>query len=136
MVDFKEMLKRDKAKREAQEDPVDKSQWVEPTGPERERLYVLAEELMEVALEAGQMAMKTLRFGFDETYPGQFTDLSIEENRRKFLTNNERLEQEIGDVLGIVQLMIEAGDVSEVNIDEARALKMGKMKTYTKRQGT
>ena len=101
---------------------VDKSQWIEPDAGERERLYVLAEELMESALLAGQMAMKTLRFGYAERYPEQL------------LANRERLEHELGDVLGVVQLMIDAGDVSELAIQDATAAKAEKLKVYTMKQ--
>lgn len=102
-----------------------KDAWIEPDVEERERLYILIEELNEaqqVFSAAQHIAMKVLRFGFDEVYPKTQTD------------NRERLEQELGDVLAVIEMMVRAGDVSEARISKASEAKNGKLKHFTRNQ--
>lgn len=92
----------------------------EPPEADRERLYLFAEECM----EAAEMAMKVLRFGWEDRYPGD------PEKR----SNRARLEQEIGDVLVGIQLMLDAGDVDQTKLELAKQRKQRKLKTYLSRQ--
>jgi len=93
--------------------------WIEPSEASRERLYVLAEELG----EAQQIAMKVLRFGWHEFYT------------KVDATNKARLESELGDVLAMISLLIEKGDIGAPELLKARELKYEKLKRYTKHQG-
>jgi len=61
-----------------------------------ERLAILAEECGETA----QAAMKIIRRGFDRKHP-----------RKQGLTNRGHLEDEIGNVLNAIDMMVDAGDV-------------------------
>ena len=74
-------------------------EWIEPDEEERERLYWLAEELVESLVEAHKLTMKILRFGYDEVYPKTLTD------------NRKRLEEEVGDILGVINTMCNRGDL-------------------------
>lgn len=93
-----------------------RKEWVEPSGEERERLYILAEELN----EAQHIASKVLRFGYQETYPKTQT------------TNQARLEEEIGDVLAMVESMVREGDLDKDKIEAARESKLAKLKSFTR----
>ncbi len=95
--------------------------WIEPNEKERERLYILIEELNEaqqIFSRAQHIAMKVLRFGFDEVYPKTETD------------NRSRLEEELGDVVAMIEVMVRAGDLSENNIEAARENKFEKLKRF------
>ncbi|MCP4878283.1 MAG: hypothetical protein GY896_22755 [Gammaproteobacteria bacterium] len=98
-----------------------RTRWVEPNERERERLYILIEELNEagqIFSRAQHIAMKVLRFGFDEVYPKTETD------------NRARLEEELGDVAAMIEIMVLAGDVSATNIVLARKAKFEKLKRF------
>lgn len=96
------------------------TEWIEPTEQERERLYWLAEELIEAIVETHKLSMKTLRFGYNEVYPGTRTD------------NRIRLQEEIGDLLGVVDLMCEHGDLNIEELIKQRIRKVCKLKSYTR----
>lgn len=96
------------------------TEWIEPTEEERERLYWLAEELIETLVEAHKLSMKTLRFGYNEVYPETRTD------------NRKRLEEEVGDILGVVDLMCEHGDLDTDALIEQRVKKVEKLKSFTR----
>lgn len=99
--------------------------WIEPTKPERERLYILIEELNEVSQVfnlARHIALKVLRFGFDEVYPKTKTD------------NRARLEAELGDVLAVIDRMLTSGDINQLNLEHARVAKHKKLQRYTRDQ--
>lgn len=68
------------------------------------------------------MCSKILRFGYHEHYA------------KADATNRQRLEQEMGDVLFAVELMIDAGDVSKTDVKEARKAKREKAKLFLKHQ--
>ena len=82
---------------------------------EIERLAILAEECAEVT----QMVGKILRFGYDNVHP-RMPELG---------TNAQRLEEELGNVLNIIDMMADAGDISKPRI---RRLKTTKRKTIGK----
>ena len=94
--------------------------WIEPTEEERERIYWLAEELIESLVEAHKLTMKVLRFGYDEVYPKTLTD------------NRKRLEEEIGDILGVVDMMCEHGDFDADALIEQRVTKVEKLKRFAR----
>lgn len=64
------------------------------------RLDHLTTILMEECAEVAQRASKAARFGFGEIQPGQF------------LTNAERLEQEMTDLLTVYQMLANEGVVA------------------------
>lgn len=75
---------------------------------EQHLLTVLAEECAEVA----QRAAKAARFGMDEVQPGQD------------LNNKQRIEQELGDLLGVADMLWLRPD------EKARAAKPGRVERY------
>lgn len=100
-------------------------EWEEPLTSERERLYILVEELNEciqIFNRTIHISMKVLRFGYDEVYPKE----------RK--TNRKRLEEEIGDVIAMIELMIHQNDLSLKSIRQAEKAKLAKLVRYTRSQ--
>lgn len=85
-----------------------------PEEYERELLTILIEECAEVQ----QRATKLLRFGRDETQPGQPE------------TNRTRLSTEMGDLLAIYESCVEAGLISEEIVREQMPKKKVKMAKY------
>ena len=75
---------------------------------EVERLTLLIEECAEVT----QRATKIIRYGYQSKHPTGDYD------------NKEMLEQELGDLIGILDLMIANGDVSDGAIKVARGQKL------------
>lgn len=71
---------------------------------ETERLAILSEELGEVL----QVIGKTLRHGYESRNP-------LEEDSQ---TNRRLMEKELGDVMNIVRMMYEAGDIIETAVVE------------------
>jgi hypothetical protein len=66
---------------------------------EEHLLVILSEECNEV----GQRASKALRFGLDEIQAGQH------------LTNAERITQEMNDLIGVFQMLVNEINVPEIN---------------------
>ncbi len=85
-----------------------------PTDREREILTILIEE----AAEVQQRATKALRFGLAEIQPGQP------------YTNLERIEEELGDLVGVLDLACFEGLVSQPRIEGARTIKAAKLDRY------
>lgn len=85
-----------------------------PEGLERELLTILAEECCEV----GQRVAKALRFGIDEVQTGQN------------LTNAERIMQELGDVMAVIDQLESIGVVDRPRITDFRVAKRPKLKSY------
>jgi NTP pyrophosphatase (non-canonical NTP hydrolase) len=81
-----------------------------------EILNILTEECAEVI----QAVSKVQRFGIDNTNP-----FSTE-------TNRDRLEQEIGDVLTMIDLLYVKGIISNENVLEAQKRKIEKLKLWSK----
>lgn len=77
-----------------------------------ESLVLLTEECSEVIKEA----TKTLRFGLDSTYTGK--------------TNKENLETEIGDLIGVIHLIIVEAKLGEDTIKKAVEKKFKKLEKY------
>lgn len=65
---------------------------------EKELLLIAQEECAEVT----QAISKVFRFGFDSTFNG--------------VSNKDRLEEETGDLLCMIQLMMDRGLISESNV--------------------
>ena len=88
-------------------------------------LTCLAEECAEV----GQRVSKALRFGLQEVQPGQP------------LTNAERIVEELGDLMAVVQMLTNAGLLSmqDPDYDKKIAEKIRKVERfmrYAQEQGT
>ena len=81
-----------------------------------EILNILTEECAEVI----QAISKVQRFGIDNTNP-----FSKE-------TNREHLEQEIGDLLTMIDLLYVKGMISNENVLEAQKRKIEKLKIWSK----
>jgi NTP pyrophosphatase (non-canonical NTP hydrolase) len=82
----------------------------------QEIMNILQEECAEVI----QAISKINRFGLDNFKPG------------KPKTNKEHLEEELGDVLAMVDLLIENSVVSKLKLDEATAAKKIKLQKWSK----
>lgn len=90
-------------------------------GPAKiERLAILAEECAEVT----QMVGKILRFGYENVHPRK-----PEEG-----CNRQRLEEEIGNLLNIVEMMEKAGDIRKSYISKSKSLKRQTIGKYLKYQ--
>jgi NTP pyrophosphatase (non-canonical NTP hydrolase) len=82
----------------------------------KEVMSILQEECAEVT----QAVSKCFRFGLDNYKPG------------KPLTNREHLEVELGDVVAMVDLLVERGIVSAESIEKAKQAKFEKLKQWSK----
>lgn len=80
-----------------------------------ERLAILAEECGETV----QAAMKIIRRGYDRKHP-----------RKPGPTNRGHLEEEIGNVLNAIEMMVAAGDVRSKKIKESLESKRERVKKY------
>ena len=78
-----------------------------------EILLITQEECAEVT----QAISKVFRFGMDDEYKGQ--------------TNREHLEEEIGDLMCMIDLLIENGVISEAACLAAKAEKLNKLITWS-----
>jgi len=81
----------------------------------KEALDILQEECAEVI----QAVSKISRFGLDNLKPG------------KPKTNKEHLEEELGDLLAMVDILLEKGIVSKVSLDSANKAKIEKLKKWS-----
>ena len=102
--------------------------WKEPDVGERERLYLLIEELNEVCLEAIHSSTKILRSGYDT----MLNRLPVLPN--VVYSNRERLEQEIGDVLAVLDLMQAENDLRSDEIEKHKNDKARKLPRFTRFQ--
>lgn len=80
-----------------------------------ETLIILAEECAEVA----QVAAKCQRFGYDQIRPDQA------------LTNGQQLETELGDLLAMIEVLINAGYVTPENLHAASQRKLQKLRCWS-----
>lgn len=85
---------------------------------EAERLAILSEEAGEVVQAIG----KILRHGYESEPPGGG------------LANREYLEREVGDLLGVLDLMVERGDLNDLSIAKYRREKQPRMGKYLHHQ--
>lgn len=86
----------------------------QPKGFDAEVLDILIEEAAEVI----QRVTKMKRFGIEEVQPGQD------------LTNAERLSQELGDLMGTMQLAVERGLVSPTVLENQIPIKISKLRQF------
>ena len=82
---------------------------------EREVMNILSEECAEVI----QAVSKCHRFGLTNYKPG------------KPKTNCEHLEEEIGDLLAMVDILLDIGVVNQVSLDVAKKAKIEKLKQWS-----
>ena len=80
----------------------------------RETLVIAQEEAAEVIQEIS----KCFRFGLDT-------------NHRDGMTHRVKLEQELGDFLAMVGLLVQQGVVNETNMEQAAQHKMVKLRKYS-----
>lgn len=89
-----------------------------PNEFERELLSIFIEECM----EAGIRASKAKRFGVSETQPGQELD------------NSQRLGNEVGDVLVMIDLMLDWGLIDEASIEAGMVSKHRQLSKFMQHQ--
>ena len=82
---------------------------------QKEALLILQEECAEVI----QAVSKISRFGLDNYKPG------------KPKTNREHLEEELGDMLAMIDILQSMDIVSYSNIERAQAAKIEKLKKWS-----
>jgi NTP pyrophosphatase (non-canonical NTP hydrolase) len=78
-------------------------------------MNILSEECAEVI----QAVSKINRFGIDNYKPG------------KSKTNRQHLEEELGDLLAMVDILIELGVVTESSLQQAEVAKIEKLKKWS-----
>ena len=88
------------------------------TEAEAERLALLLEEMG----EAQQAIGKILRHGYESTHPDGGP------------TNRESLERELGDVQAAINMLIDARDLRQMEIDAARLRKRKRVQQYLHHQ--
>jgi NTP pyrophosphatase (non-canonical NTP hydrolase) len=81
----------------------------------KEILDITQEECAEVVVAVSKIS----RFGIDNLKPG------------KPKTNREHLEEEVGDLMAMIDLMIEYKIIDINNVDIARAAKKDKLKQWS-----
>jgi len=82
----------------------------------KETLVITQEECAEVI----QSVSKILRFGFDSSYP--FEDSA---------TTRECLEMEVGQLLCMIDILVEQGVLDATNVRQARSYKREKLKEWS-----
>ena len=82
---------------------------------EHEIMSITQEECSEVI----QAISKINRFGFDGCHP------------EKTYNNREHLEEEVGDVLAMIDLLLENEIVSWANVNKARRAKFDKLRQWS-----
>ena len=80
---------------------------------QEEILLICQEECAEVT----QAISKCFRFGFDSTYNGS--------------NNRERLEEEVGDLMCMIDLLIDSGIVNEAAVMTSKHEKMMKLQKWS-----
>jgi NTP pyrophosphatase (non-canonical NTP hydrolase) len=78
-----------------------------------EILLITQEECAEVT----QAISKVFRFGMEDTFNG--------------ISNREHLEEEVGDLLCMIDLLIDSGMLDETSVMAARSAKLNKLKKWT-----
>jgi len=85
----------------------------------KEILCITQEECAEVS----QAVSKIFRFGWESKHP------------KTGVNNKEHLEEEIGDLLAMVDIMIEKCIISDSAVNEARQKKKEKLKVWSSIKG-
>ena len=80
---------------------------------EKEILLIAQEECAEVT----QAISKIFRFGFDSAHNGE--------------TNKQRLTEETGDLLCMIELMMSKGIIDSMQVLDAKKAKMQKLKKWS-----
>lgn len=93
---------------------------MELTNAQKERLDLLQEECAEII----QAVSKIKRFGFEGKHP----------RKPEGQTNKEHLEAEIGGLAVVLELLLDAKDVSEDKCSEAVEYKQKTIRNFTKYQ--
>jgi NTP pyrophosphatase (non-canonical NTP hydrolase) len=81
---------------------------------ETKEIFCIAQE---ECAEVTQAISKIFRFGFNSEYNGK--------------TNTQRLEEETGDLLAMIDIMIERTIISDSNVNAARKAKKEKLKVWS-----
>jgi NTP pyrophosphatase (non-canonical NTP hydrolase) len=81
----------------------------------KEVMDILQEECAEVI----QAVSKISRFGLDNFKPG------------KPKTNREHLEEELGDMMAMITILVDNGIVNRVQLEHAEAAKIEKLKQWS-----
>jgi NTP pyrophosphatase (non-canonical NTP hydrolase) len=81
----------------------------------QETMAILAEECAEVI----QAVSKINRFGLDNLKPG------------KPKTNRQHLEEELGDMMAMITILIDKGIVDPAHLKQAEAAKIEKLKLWS-----
>lgn len=82
----------------------------------RKEIFCITQE---ECAEVTQAISKIFRFGFDSVHP----------TTKK--TNMQSLEEEVGDLLAMIDIMVERCIVSDSNINAARQAKKEKLKVWS-----
>ena len=77
----------------------------------------------EECAEVTQAISKVFRFGIDNYKPGQSK------------TNKQHLEEEVGDLLAMIDIMVEKCIISDSAVNEARKAKRNKLKQWSSIEG-
>lgn len=85
----------------------------------KEILCITQEECAEVS----QAVSKIFRFGWDSVHP------------KTGVNNKEHLEEEVGDLLCMVDILIEKCIISDSAVNEARKTKREKLKVWSEIKG-
>lgn len=83
----------------------------------KEALLILQEECAEVT----QAVSKVFRFGFDSVWPESDTGPN----------NKQRLEEEIGDLLAMIDILVETSVLSDAGVNLARRMKKDKLRVWS-----
>jgi NTP pyrophosphatase (non-canonical NTP hydrolase) len=86
---------------------------------ESEKIKEVMDILQEECAEVIQAVSKISRFGIDNFKPG------------KPKTNREHLEEEIGDMMAMIDIMLEQGIVRADQLEEAKQNKKYKLKKWS-----
>lgn len=84
---------------------------------DKEALLILQEECAEVT----QAVSKIFRFGVDARWPEDSPQ-----------DNKAHLEEELGDLLAMVDILVESCFISDSNLNQAREAKKDKLKLWSK----
>ena len=84
----------------------------------QEILLITQEECAEVT----QAISKVFRFGMDDEYNG--------------ITNREHLEEEVGDLLCMIELLVSSDMLDMVSVYKAKAAKLEKLKKWSNIRST
>lgn len=77
----------------------------------------------EECAEVTQAISKIFRFGFESTHPVSGK------------SNQESLEEEVGDLLAMIDIMVEKSIISDSAVNAARKAKREKLKTWSSIEG-